>query len=138
MHIRSCYGLSEGSITISLLFLLFSTTEPRGFIFFTLIHQEKEYSTFLSDIRADNVSVRVCVYLCSVVRLISMFVDVYLCGDLFSETCFVIKADFQKWIAEIVFVHLQRNLLYNSLLPRHFHDDRSVWMFNRSLEYFLF
>ena len=64
MHIRSCYGLSEGSITISLLFLLFSTTEPHGFIFFTLVHQKKEYSTFLSDIRADNVSVRVCVCIC--------------------------------------------------------------------------
>ena len=91
MHIRGCYGLSEGSITISLLFLLFSTTDPHGFIVFTLIHQEKEYSTFLSDIRADNVRVRVCVYLCSVVRLISMFVDVYFCGDLFSETCFEIS-----------------------------------------------
>ena len=61
MHKISCYRLSEGSITISLLFLFFSTTEPRGFIFFTSIHQKKEYFTFLSDIQADNVSVEVCV-----------------------------------------------------------------------------
>ena len=37
MHKISCYRLSEGSITISLLFLFFSTTEPCGFIFFTSI-----------------------------------------------------------------------------------------------------
>ena len=91
MHKISCYRLSEGSITILLLFLFFSTTEPRGFIFFTSIHQKKEYFTFLSDIQADNVSVEVCVYLCSVVGLILMFVDVYCCGDLFSEICFEIS-----------------------------------------------